>query len=155
MSVKEYQLAKTRQAMAKRNELVEAKSRYYSSNDLFYDFSLLDTIKWDGEIKEIVENDLMEHHAVSWYQRPMPTIIIYDRFTHFVGQVETAVHRVFKADGKRMMVIIEVTGFHIERQRRSNVYQKYLETDRVYEANSHNVGYDIDFYEIERREATA
>lgn len=144
MAAKEYRLSKTKTKIARENGLVPAESRYYSGNDLYYDFSLLDSIVFDDPTEsEILKRDLMEHHAVSWFQQPLPTILKRDNFTYFTGQFQTVVHRIYnKVSGKRICVIVEVTGIRMERQTRNDVWSE-LKTEQIYEAESRN--YDADY----------
>lgn len=141
--IKQYNLFKTAKKTAKENGLTTAVSRYTATDNLYYDFSLLDTIQGlSADDREAIEADTMNHHAVSWYSQPMPTIILQDNFTHFIGQIQTAPHRIYKKDGRRIMVIIEITGVKIEKQRRTSVYNEFS-TAEIYEAHNHN--HEADF----------
>lgn len=146
MTVKNYKLCKTKGKIARENHLTGAVSRYYSRDDLFYDFSLLDDISFDDPVeREMLQKDLMEHHAVSWFEQPLPTILKRDNFTYYAGLFRTAVHRVYNnASGKRICVIVEVTAMQIERQTRKDVWSE-LQTERIYEASNYNseVDYEV------------
>lgn len=141
--VKDYIMAKTKASIAKRNRLTAAESKYTSGDGIFYDFSLFDEVAFDDGDREQIEKDLMEHHTISWFERPMPTIILPDKFTSFVGQIETVPHRIFRSNGKRICVIIEVTSLKIERQERSDVWSEY-KTVRTYEARNFNTEKDFE-----------
>ncbi len=144
---KEYKLAKTKGKFAKLNNLTPAESKYYSGNDLYYDFSLLDNIKFIDDDREIITKDFMEHHAVAWFEQPLPTIYPYGKWIDYTGQIRTAPHRVYKADGKRMCVVIEITGIKIERRTRKDVWSEYDIVEAVYEAKNGNYEYDIELKE--------
>lgn len=135
--LKEYVLKKTAKATANANNLIQCP---YGMNDyVYYDFSLLDTIQFDYDYeREMLEQDIMKHHSVSWFIQPLPTLIMWNNFTSYHGQVQTNVDRVFKSDGKRIMVIVEVCKLHITRDTRPNVYEQYYTTEREYIADSGN-----------------
>ena len=69
---------------------------------------------------------------------------MWDNYTNFIGKVKTAYRRVFKANGKRMMVIVEVTKIEIEKQKRHSIYDRYYETECVYKADNHHSQCDVD-----------
>ena len=87
---KEFILKKTASATAKANNLVQCP--YGLNTDIYYDFSLLDSIRFDYDYeREMLENDIMKYHSVSWYIQPLPTLIMWDNFTSYHGQVQVNV----------------------------------------------------------------
>lgn len=140
-----YNLFKTAKKTAKENNLIEAVSRYYDGNNLFYDFSLFEELKMSDDEKQAIISDTMEHHAISWYSQPLPTICNLDRFTGFYGQITTAAHRVYKSDGRRIMVIIEIIAVNLEKQSRRDVWSEY-KTEATYTAK--RSGFIGEDYEI-------
>lgn len=141
--VKAYKLAKTKEKIARDNNLTPAQSIHYTGNDLFYDFSLFDQIDMPGDEKEAAKRDLMEHHSLTWFNQPLPTLAMIDRFNHVVGQIKTAPHRVYKNDGSRLMVIIEITGINLQKQERHTIWDEF-KTARTYEAHTWNTENDIE-----------
>lgn len=140
-----YRLFKTAGKTARENNLIIAKSRYYGGNDLYYDFALFDNLDICEAEKDAIKADLMEHHAITWYEQPMPTICQLDRFTGYYGQIATAPHRVYKQDGKRTMIIIEVTAICLEKQSRHDVWSDYKIVQKY---NTRTVGTIEADYEI-------
>lgn len=140
---KQYELARTKGQIAKKNQLTLAQSRYTAQDDLYYDFSLLESIQFKDNDREIIEKDLMEHHAVAWFEQPLPTIVIDGRFREYLGQIKTAPHRVYRSDGKRLCVIIEVVGIEINRRERTNVWDDY-EEKITYTASNYNAEKDYE-----------
>lgn len=139
MMFKEYKLYPTKAKTVRENNLTSSAHTRYGSEDVYYDFSLFDEIKFDHDYeREMLENDIMTHHAVAWYEQPLPTLIMWNDFISYHGQVKVNVDRVFKANGKRMMVIVEVCKAHITRDVRHSVYDRYYETEREYEADNHH-----------------
>ena len=133
--VKEFILKKTAKATANANNLIQCP--YGLNTDIYYDFSLLDTIQFDYDYeKEMLEQDIMKYHSCAWYTQPLPTLIMWNNFTTYHGQVQVNVDRVFKANGKRMMVIVEVCKLKITRDTRPNIYEQYYTTEREYTADS-------------------
>ncbi len=139
---KEYNLFPTAKKTAKANNLTECTG--YRSGEVFYDFSLFDKVEsLDEEDRRLLENDLMEHHSISWYDKPMPTIIIANDFVHLVGQVDTAYQKIYNRQGKRIMIIVEVTRLHIEKKVRKHLYEQEMKTVAVYDAdNGHRQTFD-------------
>ena len=134
---KEYKLYPTKKKTAKVNNLRESKREA----DIYYDFSLLDTIIFREDYeREMLENDIIKYTEVTWFEQPLPTIIIHDNWTHYVGQVRTAWRRVFSRTGKRIMVIVEVTGLHIEKQTRPDSWTEYMTTQYEYNAKVERYG---------------
>ena len=140
-----YSLYKTAKKTAKENNLIPAVSKYYGGNDLFYDFSILDNAGLKEEEKAAIIAETMQHHAVSWYDQPLPLILKVDNFTYYCGQIKTAPHRVFKADGRRLMVIIEITAAQIEKQTRHDIWSE-LKTVETFTAKT--AGHIDEDYEI-------
>lgn len=137
MERKEYKLFKTKKKIAKENNLVPAKK----DPDIFYDFSLLDTINFKEDYeREMLQNDIIHYTEISWYSEPMPTIIIYDNFTCYVGQIRTAYRRIYNKSGKRIMVIVELTKVHIEKQTRPDVWTQIMKTEYEYNAEVYRHG---------------
>lgn len=124
-----YTLYKTAKKTAKENNLIPAVSKYYSGTDLFYDFSILDDTGLQPDEKDAIIAETMNHHAVSWYEQPLPLLMSTDNFTHYAGQIRTAPHRVYKKDGRRVMVIIEITAAKIEKQCRRDIWSEYQTTE--------------------------
>lgn len=129
---KEYKLYSSKPKTIKVNNLVPAKTE----KDVYFDFAILDNIQfrepWE---REMLENDIIRYTETMWFEQPLPTIIIYSQWIHYVGQVRTAYTRVFRNNGKRMMVIIEITKLHIERQRYRD-YHSMPETEYEYNAET-------------------
>lgn len=129
---KDYKLYSSKPKTIRENNLVPAKRE----DGVYYDFSILDSIQFNEPWeREMIENDIIKFTEFTWYDQPLPTIIIYSQRVHYVGQVRTAYTRVFRNNGKRMMVIVEVTKIHIERQR-YNDYHSLPETEYEYNAET-------------------
>ena len=134
---KEYKLYATAKKTAKVNNLVPSKRE----PNVYYDFSLLDSINfYEDYEREMLENDIITYTEATWFEQPMPTIILYDNFTHYVGQVRTAYRRVFNRQGKRIMVIVEVTKIHIEKQTRPDLWTQTMTTQYSYDAEIYRYG---------------
>ena len=127
-----YNLYKTAKKTAKVNGLTAAVSKYHTGDYLYYDLSLLDSLGLDPADLEALKADIMNYHAVSWYDQPLPTMCALDRFSGLYGQIKTAAHRVYRADGRRIMVIVEIIAAHIEKQSRRDVWSEY-KMQEVYE----------------------
>ena len=143
MAVKEYKLFATKAKIARENNLTEAKSHYYSGNDLYYDFALFEKLEVPSDVKELIKTELMEHHAVSWFDQPLPVFVEVDRFTRYYGNIRTATHRVYKANGKRVCVIIEVTAIDFQKLERKAVWSKFIESETEYKVSVPN--YECDY----------
>lgn len=147
MVVKQYELGKTAKTMAKRNGLI--LSPYNSpihQQNVYYDFSLLDNIQFENDYeREVIQDDLMKYHTVSWYQQPLPGGIQYDNFTTYYYHARTVAHKVYNDRlNKRMMVIIELVKIDIDRSSRRDVWSNF-ETECSYSAeNNHAEGRDIE-----------
>ena len=129
---KEYALYSSKPKTVKVNNLVPAKRE----SGVYFDFSILDNIKFNEPWeREMIEEDIIKFNECCWYSQPMPTIIIHSALVHYTGQVRTAYTRVFRKNGNRMMVIVEVTKIHIERQRYKDHYS-LPETEYAYDAES-------------------
>ena len=131
MAVKNYKLFPTKKKLARENNLTPAVSRYYDKDDLFYDFALLDEMVYQEDVKEMLKADLMEHHAVSWFEQPLPAMVQYDKFTRYDADFRTAPHRVYKADGRRVAVIIEITGVRIRKWTTHDIWSEYTKADEI------------------------
>lgn len=144
--IKHYEVYRALPKMVRANNLTKAESRYITSSDnIYYDFSLLDEIKFNEDWeREAIERDLMEHHSISWYEQPMPTIILWNDYTEILGQIKTAYRRVYRASGKRMMVIVEVTKLRLEKLKRHSIYDRTFEPEVLYEADNHHSQCDVD-----------
>ena len=60
--IKQYNLFKTAKKTARENNLTAAVSHYTATNNLYYDFSLLDTIQGlSADDREAIEKDTMNH----------------------------------------------------------------------------------------------
>ena len=137
MERKEYKLYATAKKTAKENNLVSSKRE----PNVYYDFSLLDQIKfYEDYEREMLENDIIKYTEITWFEQPLPTIILYDNFTHYTGQVRTAWRRVFNRQGKRIMIIVEVTKLHIEKQTRTSIYEQTMKTQYEYDAEVYRYG---------------
>lgn len=140
-----YNLFKTAKKTAKENNLTLAVSKYHTGDYLYYDLSLLDSLGLDPTDLETLKADIMNYHAVSWYDQPLPTICALNRFSGLCGQIKTAAHRVYRADGKRIMVIVEIIAAHIEKQSRRDIWSDY-KIEATYEGKT--AGYIEEDYEI-------
>ena len=140
-----YNLYKTAKKTAKENNLTAAVSKYHAGDYLYYDLSLLDSLGLDPADLDALKADVMNYHAVSWYDQPLPTLCALDRFSGLYGQIKTAAHRVYRADGKRIMVIVEIIAAHIEKQSRKDVWSEY-KTTAVYEGKT--AGHIEEDYEL-------
>ena len=137
MERKQYKLYATAKKTAKVNNLVSSKREA----NVYYDFSLLDKIDFHEDYeREMLENDIIKYTEITWFEQPLPTIIIYDDFTHYTGQVRTSWRRVFNRQGKRIMVIVEITKLHIEKQTRTSVYEHTMKTQYEYNAEVNRYG---------------
>jgi hypothetical protein len=132
-----YRLFATKNKTAKENNLTPAKSKYYSGSDLFYDFSILDSLNINPADLDTIKADFMNHHAVSWYDQPLPLLLTTNNFTVYCGEIRTAAHRVYKSNGKRLMIIIEITAAKIEKQCRRDIWSEY-KTEATYTARTHS-----------------
>lgn len=137
MEIKRYDLYQTKKKSIKANNLIESPRE----SGVCYDFSLLDTIQFKEDYeKEMLIDDIMRYTEYCWYDQPLPTIIIWNTFTHYVGQIRTAYRRVFNKQGKRIMVIVEVTKIHIEKQTRPDTYTQTMTTQYSYDAECYRWG---------------
>lgn len=137
MEIKNYDFYPTKKKTIKVNGLVESPRE----PEICYDFSLLDTINFREDFeREMLEDDIMRYTENTWFEQPLPTIIIWDKFTHYVGQVRTAYRRVFNKQGRRIMVIVEVTKIHIEKQTRPDTWTQRMETKYEYNAEVYRYG---------------
>ena len=128
---KDYKIFPSKKKIVNENNLKES----IVESDIYFDFSLLDEINFVEEYeRDIIEKDIMKAVGVCWYNQPMPNIIIYNEFVHYIGQTKTAFTRVYNKNYKRIMVIVEVTDISIERQQRKSVYDNKLETKYKYNA---------------------
>ena len=132
-----YNLYATKNKTVKENNLTPAKSKYYYEDYLFYDFAILDSLNINPAELEMIKNEIMEHHAVAWYEQPLPLFLTIDRHYGIYGDIRTAAHRVFKKNGKRQMVIIEITAAHIERQFHRDYWSEPT-TEETYTARTHS-----------------
>ena len=137
--IKEYIIKKTAKAFAKANGLRDASEINPYVSDVYYDFSLFDDIKWDNDYeRKMLEDDIIRHNSTSWYEQPLPNLIMYNNFVSYHGQVKTNITRVFKQNGKRMMVIIEVCKMVLTRDVRHSVYEQYYKTEKEYKAENNS-----------------
>ena len=122
MNIKIYDSYKTKKRIALANQLTESPR-----SEIFYDFSLLqgkDDIEPDA--MEAIKKDLMKHHTAgaSWIDQPIPFMVSPDEYTNYYCSIETAYTRVFKKNGERMMIIINVTSMKIEKWERKSIYDR-------------------------------
>ena len=137
---KQYKLYPNKPKTVRENHLVPAKRE----DGIYYDFSILDSISfrepWE---RKMLEDDIIKYTELHWWDSPMPTLITNSSTCYFdnplidyIGQVRTAFTRVFRQkSGKRMMVIVEVTKLHIERQR-SRDWHSTPETEYAYDVET-------------------
>lgn len=135
--IKEYILKhKTAKSIAKDNGLVF--NNFVMSDNMYFDFSLFNEIEFrDEEEKTIIMNDIMRHQVHFWDQ-PLPTIIIVDRFCHILGNVSTVYHKIYNKTGKRVMVIVEIVKVELNVEKRESIYSdKYIIVVK-YNADNHH-----------------
>ena len=75
---------------------------------------------------------------MSWFEQPLPVCTFVNNFVHYGGQIRVAQHKIYREDGRRICVIIEVTKIHLERLSRTSVYEREMKVDRVYDADNHH-----------------
>lgn len=138
--MKKYITKKTKKAMATVNNL------YYSNhNDLYYDLDLFESIGLDQDIKQTIINDMIKHNCFAWYEQPLPGGIIYNDYINYYYDIKTVTHRVWKVDGRRQMVIIEIVAVNIKEYSRQSIYdQEYKETGVEYDTKNYSYDYDIE-----------
>ena len=130
---REYKLYPTAKKTAKENGLV-----YSERDDVYYNFAILDNIMTiANEQKELLKADCMKYHAVTWYDQPLPVIVPENDYKSWHGQFKTCYNRVFKANGKRLMVIVTVTDIHLETWERDSRYERYYHKTDQWDVHSH------------------
>ena len=134
MNIKTYDCYKTKKRIALGNKLTESPR-----SDIFYDFSILqDKDDIEPEAIEAIKKDLMKHHTAgaSWISQPIPFLVSPDEYTNYYCNIETAFTRVFKSNGDRMMIIINVTSVKIEKWERKSIYDRDFSFTAGYEYKS-------------------
>ena len=119
---KKYDVYKTKKKIVSENKLTASPRE-----DIFYDFSIFDDIKeLDAEIIDAIKKELMKYHAVGagWINQPIPFLVSQDPFTNYYCNLETAFTKVFKSNGNRMMIIVNVAAAKINKWERQSIYDR-------------------------------
>lgn len=117
-----YKLYATAKKTAKENNLVQAYGRNtYNYDYVYYDLSIFDDLDLPEEEKQMIIDELIGYHAITWYEQPLP-ILAFNNLIAFNGQIKTHATRIYNAKGKRTMVIVKVTGYHIEKRQKHDYW---------------------------------
>ena len=142
--VREYQLFKTAKKTARVNGLMDTEH-----GDVYYDISILDEFKAiPSEIRERIAKDIIRYNVCSWFEQPIPIATQESQFAWWHTWCNTSIQRVFKSDGRRIIVIISVNKIHIEKWARHSVWEKYNQKEEEYDADTHYVCGDMRDIEV-------
>ena len=119
----EYKLFATAKKTAKENNLIQAYGKYnYNSDYVYWDLSLLDNLKIPDEEKQMLIDDLIIHNSISWFNQPLPSLAYNDWINYSGSQFRTNATRIYNKTGKRIMVIVKVIEYHIEKRKKNDYY---------------------------------
>lgn len=118
-----YKLFATAKKTAKENNLIQAYGKYnYSSDYVYWDLSLLNNLNIPDEEKQMLIDDLIHYNSMNWYDQPLPSLAFNDWISYAGSQFKTHATRIFNSKGKRIMVIVKVINYHIEKRKKNDYY---------------------------------
>ena len=132
---KQYDLRKTAASTAKANNLMESRK----NPGVYYDLSLLEQANIPEDDKQAIIRDFDNSVGVSWFSQPMPTMIQLDKYAMkwIIGQTATNIYRIYRKDGRRQMVIVELRKCKFEKGYHKTYHDTMTVTD-TWEAENHN-----------------
>lgn len=133
---KEYDLRKTAVSTAKVNTLTESRN----NPGVYYDLSLLEQANIPEDDKLTIKMDFDNSVGCSWFEQPMPTLCKLDTYGKrwILGQTTTNVYRIFRKNGKRQMVIVELRKFKFEKGYYPDFHSQMIVTD-TWTGENHNL----------------
>ena len=121
-----YKLFATAKKTAKENNLIQAYGKYnYNSDYVYWDLSLLDSLKIPEDEKQMLIDDLIIHNSMNWYNQPLPSLAYNDWISYSGSQFKIHAIRIFNSKGKRIMVIVKIIEYHIEKRKKNDYYDRY------------------------------
>lgn len=141
MEIKKYKLSKTRDKIAKENNLLPT----YYGTDAYLDLSLLDEIKeLDADELAAIKEDMSRYHI--FHDREAMFIVLYNNYKNFEIRARFVRHNIYSAKTcKRIIAICELTKVKITRMQRKSIYdKKYDDVEELTAENYHGEPCDIE-----------